>query len=98
MTLHPDVQAFANLLHEIEGVLSEHNEKYWAAQIAHCLTSVERSDAYGLHRFLSFFGGMGSLNDLQLYRDGKPVAVENDQLRALLGQAYEAGRRLTQND
>jgi hypothetical protein len=97
MTLHPDVQAFANLLHEIEAVLSEHNEKHWAAQIARCLTSVERSDADGLNRFLSFFGGMGSLNDLLLYRDGKPLAVENDQLHALLGQAWEAGRRLAHN-
>jgi hypothetical protein len=97
MTLHPDVQAFANLLREIEAVLSEHNEKHWATQIARCLASVERSDADGLHRFLSFFGGMGSLNDLLFYRDGEPFTVENDLFHALLTRASEAGRRLGNN-
>jgi hypothetical protein len=58
MTLHPDVRAFASLLREIEALLREHNKAHWAAEIARCLISIERSDAHGLQRFLSFFGGM----------------------------------------
>jgi hypothetical protein len=89
---------FANLLHEIEAVLSEHNQKHWAVQIARCLSSVERSDDHGIQRFLSFFGGMGSLNDVLLFRGEKPLTAENDRLRALLTRAWEAGRRLERDD
>ena len=87
MTLHPEVQAFANLLREIEAILTEHEQMHWASKVTHCLASIERSDADGLHHFLSFFGGMGSLNDVALYQD-------DDRLRTLLTRAYEAGRRL----
>jgi hypothetical protein len=98
MPLHGDVQAFANVLHEIEVVLRQHNEKHWAAQITRCLTNVERSDANGVSVFLSFFGGMGSLNDVLLVRDGKALTRETDRLRALVSQASEAGRRLLRDD
>ncbi|KGB03083.1 DUF6966 domain-containing protein [Leclercia pneumoniae] len=33
--------------------------------------------------FLSFYGGMGSLNDLVLYRNGKVLVSENDELAQL---------------
>jgi len=33
--------------------------------------------------FLSFYGGMGPLNDLVLYRNGKVVMDENDELAQL---------------
>jgi hypothetical protein len=34
------------------------------------------------------FGGTGSLNDLVLQRDGSPLLQENDELRALLDEAW----------
>ncbi len=98
MTLHPDVQAFASLLQNIEAVLIAHGERHWAALVSRCLTFVEGSGAQGARLFLSFFGGMGSLNDLQLHRDGQPLPVENHQFLALLTQAWEAGRHLVRND
>jgi hypothetical protein len=49
---------------------------------------VAQSDAHGLTRFLSYFGGMGSLSDLVLVRDGQPLAVENDQLDRLRSNAW----------
>ncbi len=91
MTLHPEIQAFANLLREIEAILTERKQTHWASKVGHCLASIERSDAYGLHHFLSFFGGMGSLNDIALCH-------ENDRLRTLLTCAYDAGRRLQRNE
>ena len=94
MTLDPEIRAFADLLHQIEALLAEYDQTQWAAKVASCLASVERSDAQGLQRFLSFFGGMGSLNDVLLCRDGAPISVSNDKLRTLLNRAYEAARRL----
>ena len=91
MTLHPEVQRFADLLREIESMLNVHGQAHWAAKAAACLTSVEKSDAYGVHRFLSFFGGMGSLNDVVLSRD-------DSKLRALLSQGYQIGKSLVRDE
>jgi hypothetical protein len=98
MSLHPEVQALANLLREIEAMLSEHGEVQWAKEIASCITIVERSDAYGFHRFLKLFGGMGSLNDVVLCREGSVLKAENVRLRSLLTQASELGRRLVKDE
>jgi hypothetical protein len=95
MVLDPEVQTFANLLHEIEGLLSEHGEVQWAEQITRCLSSVERSDAFGLHYFLSLFGGMGSLNDILFLRNGTLLTSENEELHRLLGRAWEIGHCLS---
>ncbi len=35
------------------------------------------------------FGGMGSFNDIVLYRDGSPLIQENDELDELRTQLYE---------
>lgn len=40
-------------------------------------------------RILSLYGGMGSLNDLILYRDGKLMMNENNELDALRSQLYD---------
>jgi hypothetical protein len=40
------------------------------------------------------FGGMGSLNDLVLHRDGQWLTTENDQLVALRSKAWELADRL----
>jgi hypothetical protein len=98
MALEPEVQTFANLLHEIKAMLSEHGEVHWAEQITGCLSSVEQSDAFGLRRFLSFFGGMGSLNDILLHRNGTLLTSENEQLHGLLGRAWELGSRLSREE
>jgi hypothetical protein len=98
MALDPEVQTFANLLHEIEALLSEHGEVHWAEQITRCLLSIERSDAFGLHRFLSLFGGMGSLNDILFLRNGTLLTSENEELHRLLGRAWEIGSRLSHEE
>src|SRR5579859_2278302 len=98
MTLDPEVQAFAHVLREIEILLRDHSQLHWAAEIARCAASVERSDAYGLQRFLTLFGGMGSLNDMVFVSNGDLLAKENDRFHALLSRAYEAARRLERNE
>jgi len=40
------------------------------------------------------FGGMGSLNDLVLTRDGQALPAENADLQALLEEAWILGKRL----
>jgi len=40
-------------------------------------------------RILSMFGGMGSLNDIILYRNGQPLAQENSEFDTLRSKLYE---------
>lgn len=39
-------------------------------------------------KILSLFGGMGSLNDIVLYRDGKMLSIENDEFSNLSSKLY----------
>ena len=95
MKLHPDVQALSEAMHDIEAFLRSHNESFWADHVEHCVAFIDRSDAYGLSKFLSLFGGMGSLNDLVLHRNGSPLPDETDHLRALTDRAWRLATDLT---
>lgn len=94
MKLHPEVQALSDAMRELEQLLRDHDQSFWADQIARCLQSIDRSDAYGLQSFLALFGGMGSLNDLVLSRDGVTLRDENDRLQMLTTRAWEIASRL----
>lgn len=39
-------------------------------------------------KLLSMYGGVGSLNDIVLYRDGRPLVLENNELDSLRVQLY----------
>lgn len=92
--LHHDVARLAALLRELEGRLRDGGARHWADQVARCADIVERSDAHGVDRFLSLFGGMGSLNDFILHRDGVPLVDENTELHRLLSEAFELASTL----
>lgn len=87
MKLHPEVEALLVAMRELEEFLSRH-DKFWADHVRRAADEVAKSDAHGLKRFLGLFGGMGSLNDLVLHRDGKPLQAENDELDALRARAW----------
>ena len=64
------------------------DEPHWAAQVGRCAAWVECSDYYGVEHFLRLLGGMGSLNDVVLHREGRWLEAENDELQVLLARAY----------
>ncbi|MDO9166048.1 MAG: hypothetical protein Q7U13_08070 [Rhodoferax sp.] len=96
MELHPDVQALSTAMHELEHFLRAQEHVHWADQILRCLRSIDNSDAYGLNGFLNLFGGMGSLNDLVLWRRDMTLGPENDQLEHLRSRAWELAHQLAQ--
>lgn len=88
MKLHPEVQEFSDALHQLKDFLRAHDQTHWADTIAGCVRAVDHSDARGLQSFLALFGGMGSLNDLVLFRKGVVLVSENDRLQDLVGRAW----------
>ncbi|QDK17635.1 hypothetical protein ES815_04660 [Leclercia adecarboxylata] len=55
----------------------------WSASIFKLAKKYELDPDDTKHIFLNFYGGMGSLNDLVLYRNGKVLMDENDELAQL---------------
>lgn len=98
MELHPEVAELARRLFRLEEHLAANGAARWATMISRCRLSVERSDAWGLHGFLAMFGGMGSLNDLVLQREGGMLQAENDQLQVLLGAAWNLAEKLKREE
>jgi hypothetical protein len=95
MQLHPDVQALLDAIRALQHHLEQFDE-HWGASVRKAADEIANSDAHGLQRFLGLFGGMGSLNDLVLERDGKPLGWENVRLAALKRKAWEMGQDLKQ--
>lgn len=91
--LHPDVAALAHLLRRIADLIIPWSP-HWAGEITTCMHALENSDAWGLHRFLGSFGGMGSFDDLVLQRDGVVPGPENVRLNALREAAWQLASRL----
>jgi len=93
MQLHPDVQALLDAMRALQCHLEPFDDQ-WAALVRKAADEVANSDAHGLERFLGLFGAMGSLNDLVLHRDGKPLGWENVQLAALKRRAWTIAQDL----
>lgn len=98
MELDPEVAKLGHLLRQIEEKLAINGSTHWAAAIGRCRRSVEGSDAWGLHAFLGMFGGMGSLNDVVLTRDGHALANENNVLDALREEAWTLAKKLQREE
>lgn len=94
MELHTEVELFANTLREITDLLAENGEDFWHPEMVRCLKAVENSDAWGLHRFFSFYGGMGSFTDLVL----NGSSSDNDKLQELRKTAYRMAIQLKRTD
>jgi len=88
MELDHDVQALLDAMRALQFRL-EGIDDFWANNVRIASDEVSRSDAHGLSRFLSFFGGMGSLDDLVLQRSGRVLGAENDQLDELRLRAWQ---------
>lgn len=94
MPLHPDVQALSSALHDLERFLRKQDQEHWAGSVGRCARVVDQSDAYGVEQFLRLFGGMGSLNDLVLWRDDDPLKAENEKLDELRSRAWTIANSL----
>jgi uncharacterized protein DUF6966 len=75
MPLHPDIQELLDAMRALQSHL-ENVDDVWAARVRKAADEVAKSDAHGLQRFLGFFGGMGSLSDVALHREGDALRRE----------------------
>lgn len=61
----------------------------WSVSIIKLAKEYEIDPDNTRQAFRNFYGGMGSLNDLVLHRDGKVLLIENDELDQLRSDLFE---------
>lgn len=66
----------------------------WAIALEKIKRDFEADPKYSSLKLLSMYGGMGSLNDIVLYKDGQSLVLENDELDSLKVQLYEFCKKL----
>jgi hypothetical protein len=88
-----DSDRLLKVLDDLEGLLLQYGESFWAECINGATTRIRNSEEYGLDELLGFFGGMGSINDLIICpENGHRITHEDEptvnmQLASLVEQA-----------
>ena len=60
----------------------------WADSLERSRKNTQKNIELEKNTILSMFGGMGSLNDLVLYKDDKPLIKENNEFDELRKKLY----------
>ena len=76
-------------LSEIVSILRAGGNENWLRSIENFRAQMEDDPIATPPRILSIFGGMGSFNDLILYKNGQPLSKENEQLDRLRSKLYD---------
>jgi hypothetical protein len=80
------------VINKIASLLKSSEEKFWLSYFNHVLEELNKGqDEKCLCNSIlkAFQGGMGSLNDFVLHKDGKPLIEENNHLDALKDQLFD---------
>jgi hypothetical protein len=91
-------------LESLAALLRRYGEAAWASKIEDDALLVRRGDSGGAARFLSYFGAMGSLNDLWLCEaNGHPMSAAdenaaNASLDEAKGKAFKLATTFTRED
>lgn len=73
---------------DIIEVLDKVNEKNWQNAFQDFLNSSDSKEVLK-RKIKQIYGGMGSFNDLVLYKDGNPCIKENQKLEELRKKLFE---------
>lgn len=74
---------------EILELLEKNNEKRWSLVFKKIIDDYDFSDIKSLKRsILTYYGGMGSFNDLIIHKDGKVLIEENNRLDELRSKLF----------
>jgi hypothetical protein len=84
-----NIQEIDSLLSRMTALLNLGSQGSWASALERHRANLEVEPIATAARMLAMYGGMGSLNDVILYRDGQPLAKENNEFYELRSRLYE---------
>jgi hypothetical protein len=74
-------------LNEASLILASHPS--WAKAIHACAFSLDQEPKETVRKILSMYSGMGSFNDIVLYKNGQPLQSENLELDCLRQEIHK---------
>jgi hypothetical protein len=89
-----DIHKISSNIARTAELLRRFDHPLWADRLEECSLALPQDTAYALSRLMSLYGGMGSINDVVLYENAKPLQDENNELQGLLSDLHQlcAGR------
>ena len=84
-----DIRKISSNLARTAELLRRFDHPQWADKLEECSLALPQETAYALSRLMSLYGGMGSINDVVLYEDAKPLLAENNELQTLLSDLHQ---------
>ncbi len=84
-----NIQDIEIILTRMEELLRLGARNDWANALKKIRGQIRAEPIAAITSILSMYGGMGSLNDIVLYKNGQPLIAENDELDALRHRLYE---------
>lgn len=92
-----DVAAIEKLIVEIAALLRDEKVDQWSAAFKKFAAGWPSDPDHAAADILAAYGGLGSFNDVVLYRNGKPSFVQNQRLDALRTELFTLMSRLCRN-
>lgn len=83
-----DVAAIEKLIVAIAALLRDEKVDQWAAAFERFAAGWTSDPDQVAADILATYGGMGSLNDVVLYRNGQPLGLQNQRLDVLRTELY----------
>lgn len=89
-----DINKIEGVLVKMIGLLRPNNTSNWADVLEKCCQELSENPVVTKNKILSMYGGMGSLNDIVLYKSGQPLSKENTEFDDLRSDLYDLCRAL----
>lgn len=85
-----NIKIIKDLLLRLTALLRGAGQLEWADRMALYGAQLDSDPEGTVAQVRRLYGGMGSLNDIVLYKDNRPLVRENTELDALRTELYDA--------
>jgi len=82
------------VLDEMIALIKKGANDDWIGPLAEAKTKLLKDPKAARHSIMSMYGGMGSLNDVVLYKSGQPLIQENIEFDRLRSELYKLAQSL----
>ena len=83
-----DIQEIRTTLERMAELLRQAGIADWASSLESIKQELVVDERTALVKIISMYGGMGSLNDLVLYKDGRVLVTENNEFDLLRSKLH----------
>ncbi len=88
MFMKNKIEDLKSTIQELIELFEEQNLEHWAEMYKRILFYIDDDLEYAKYKIQSTIGGMGSMDDIVLYRNGDPLIKENNRLDYLRSKLY----------